>query len=119
MVDHTPSHLRSGTLSELNSWLPPEPTEWLPAGSAEPSNVDGPENGVEFYATLAEHLVALVHSDVPSVFKALPESLTDLDFYFWKEDFPSTRPREALDNIATYALGAYLGGVLVQHLGGR
>jgi hypothetical protein len=81
--------------------------------------VDDPERALEEYSTLAESLVALLHSEVPSVFDATPESLTDADFYFWREEFPSSRPREAIDEHAVPAIGAYLGEVLVRHLGGR
>jgi hypothetical protein len=63
--------------------------------------------------------VALLHTDVPSVFKETPESLTDADVYFWREEFPRTRLREAIDAHAVPAVGAYLGEVLVRHLGGE
>jgi hypothetical protein len=63
--------------------------------------------------------VALLHTKVPSVFKATPESLTDADFYFWREEFPTSRLREAIDEHAVPAIGAYLGEVLIRNLGGR
>jgi hypothetical protein len=62
--------------------------------------------------------VALLHTDVPSVFKATPESLTDADFYFWREEFPTSRLREAIEEHGVPAIGAYLGKVLVRNLGG-
>ena len=52
-------------------------------------------------------------------FDATPESLTDVDFYFWREAFPARRLRENIDAHAVPAIGAYLGEVLVRHLGGR
>jgi hypothetical protein len=119
VVDSTASHERQRRIAELNAWQPPEPEEWRPADSALPPDVDNPERSLEYYSTLAEHLVALLHSQVPSVFEATPESLTDADFYFWREDFPKSRLREAIDEHAVPAIGAYLGEVLVQHLGGR
>ena len=63
--------------------------------------------------------MALLHTEVPSVFEATPESLTDADFYFWREEFPTSRLREAIDERAVPAIGAYLGEVLVRNLGGR
>lgn len=119
VVDTVPSPQRQRRIAELNAWRPPESGEWLPAASAEPSDVDEPAHALALYATLAEHLVALVHAEVPSVFEGAPESLTDLDFYFWREDFPSTRSRQAIDETAVYAVGAYLGQLLVRHLGGQ
>jgi hypothetical protein len=77
------------------------------------------ERAREHYSTLAEHLVALLHSEVPSVFEATPESLTDADFYFWREEFPTSRLPEAIDEYAVPAIGAYLGEVLVRKPGGK
>ncbi|HEX5754187.1 MAG TPA: hypothetical protein VFZ09_48845 [Archangium sp.] len=119
VVDRAASHERQRRIAELNAWQPPEPEEWRPAGSALPADVDDPERSLEEYSDLAEHLVALLHSEVPSVFEATPESLTDADFYFWREEFPKSRLREAIDEHAVPAIGAYLGEVLVRNLGGR
>jgi hypothetical protein len=119
VVDRAASHERQRRIAELNAWQPPEPEEWRPADSALPADVDNPERAREQYSTLAEHLVALLHSEVPSVFEATPGSLTDADFYFWREEFPTSRLREALDEHAVPAIGAYLGEVLVRNLGGR
>ncbi|WP_309890664.1 hypothetical protein [Archangium sp.] len=119
VVDRAASHERQGRIAELNAWHPPEPEEWRPAGSALPADVEDQERAREHYSTLAEHLVALLHSEVPSVFEAKPESLTDADFYFWREEFPTSRLREAIDEHAVPAIGAYLGEVLVRNLGGR
>ncbi|WNG56539.1 hypothetical protein F0U59_18590 [Archangium gephyra] len=119
VVDRAASHDRQMRIAELNAWLPPEPEEWRPADSALPPDVDNQERALEQYSLYAEHLVALLHSKVPSVFKATPESLTDADFYFWREEFPTSRLREAIDEHAVPAIGAYLGEVLVRNLGGR
>jgi len=119
VVDRAASHERSRRIAELNAWQPPEPEEWRPADSALPPDVDDPERAREHYDTLAEHLVALLHTQVPSVFDTSPESLTDADFYFWREEFPTSRLREAIDERAVPAIGAYLGEVLVHNLGGR
>ncbi|HEX5744597.1 MAG TPA: hypothetical protein VFZ09_00055 [Archangium sp.] len=119
VVDGAASHERQRRIAELNAWCPPEPEEWRPADSALPADVDDLERALEQYSLYAEHLVALLHSEVPSVFKATPESLTDADFYFWREEFPKSRLREAIDEHAVPAIGAYLGEVLVRNLGGR
>ena len=119
VVERTASHERPRRIAELNAWQPPEPDEWRPADSALPPDVDDLEPALEHYSTLAEHLVALLHTQVPSVFEATPDSLTDADFYFWREEFPTSRLREAIEERAVPAIGAYLGEVLVHNLGGR
>jgi hypothetical protein len=106
-------------IAEFNAWTPPEPEEWVPAEEALPCDVDEPERVIDYYGHRAEHLVALLHTPAPSVFKETPESLTDVDYYFWAEDFPRTRLREAIDEHLVSAIGAYLGEVLVRHLGGK
>jgi hypothetical protein len=119
VVDRAASHERQRRIAELNAWQPPEPEEWCPAGSALPPDVENVERALQQYSLYAEHLVALLHSQVPSVFEATPESLTDADFFFWREEFPKSRLREAIDEHAVPAIGAYLGEVLVRNLGGR
>jgi len=108
---------RQQRLAELNAWQPPEPDEWLPAPL--PSDVDDPGLVRKHYAYLAEHLVALLHTPVPSVFEATPESLTDVDFHFWSQNFPEVFQRKNIDASAVPAVGAYLGEVLVRNLGGE
>ena len=61
--------------------------------------------------------MALLHTKVPSVFEATPESLSDVDYQFWHEDFPRVFERQFIDEHAVPA-GAYLGQVLVRNLGG-
>jgi hypothetical protein len=119
VVDDVAFYERQRKIAEFNTWRPPEPEEWLPAEAALPSDVEHPERMINHYGFLAEHLVALLHSDVPSVFKATPESLTEADFYFWHEEFPTSRLREAIEEQGVPAIGAYLGDVLVRNLGGR
>ncbi|WP_309893793.1 hypothetical protein, partial [Archangium sp.] len=108
VVDRAASHQRQRRIAELNAWQPPEPEEWRPADSALPPDVDNLERALDQYSLYAEHLVALLHAQVPSVFDATPESLTEADFYFWREEFPTSRPREAIDEHGVPAIGAYL-----------
>jgi hypothetical protein len=110
---------RQRKIAEFNAWRPPEPEEWVEARAAWPSDVEDQEQTLEHYATLSEHLVALLHSQVPSVFEETPESLTDVDFHFWYEHFPETFQREPIEARAVPAVGAYLGEVLVRRLGGK
>ena len=119
VVDDVAFHERQRKIAELNAWQPPEPREWQPASDALPSDVDNPERYLEQVSLFAEHLVAMLHDKVPSVFQATPESLTDIDFFFWHDEVPDTRLREGLDTHVVRAVGAYLGEVLVHHLDGQ
>jgi hypothetical protein len=119
IVEQTVIHERQRRITQFNAWQPPEPEEWRPADCAQPMDVEDSERALEHYSHLAEHLVALLHTQVPSVFEQTPESLTDVDFYFWREEFPTSRLREAIDERAVPAIGAWLGELLVRNLGGR
>ena len=119
VVDRVAIHQRQRQIAEFNAYQPPEPAEWAPATSALPPDVADPEVARRRLGTLAEHLVALLHTKAPSVFKASPESLTEVDFQFWQEDFPRVFEREHIDAHAVPAIGAYLGEVLVRNLGGQ
>ncbi|WP_223643759.1 hypothetical protein [Corallococcus sp. EGB] len=119
VVDSVAIHERQRKIAEFNEYRPPEPEEWRPADSALPADVEDSERALQHYSYLAEHLVALMHTKVPSVFKETPESLTDVDYQFWHEDFPRVFEREKIDAHAVPAIGAYLGEVLVRNLGGK
>ncbi|GMU06614.1 hypothetical protein [Corallococcus caeni] len=116
VVDRAPIHERQRKIVELNAFRPPEPEEWLPV--ALPSDVENPERVRSGYADLSESLVAALHAKVSSIMDETPESLTDLDFYFWRENFPERYKRDLIDEHTGPALGAYLGGMLVRRLGG-
>ncbi|QAT88172.1 hypothetical protein EJ065_6647 [Corallococcus coralloides] len=107
---------RQRKIAELNAFRPPVPEEWLPV--AHPPDVANPERVLESYGDLSEGLVAALHTKVPSIMDETAESLTDLDFYFWRENFPERYTRELIDSHTAPALGAYLGDVLVRRLGG-
>ncbi|RKI63383.1 hypothetical protein D7X55_20225 [Corallococcus sp. AB049A] len=107
---------RQRKIAELNAFRPPEPEEWLPAALS--SDVENPARVLSQYGDLSEGLVAALHTQVPSILDTTPESLTDLDFYFWRENFPERYKRDLIDTHTAPALGAYLGGVLVKRLGG-
>ncbi|PTL75459.1 hypothetical protein [Vitiosangium sp. GDMCC 1.1324] len=118
VVDSVAIHERQRRIAEFNAWRPPEPEEWRPATAALPSDVGNAEHALEQYSLYAEQLVALLHTKVPSVFEATPESLSDVDYQFWHEDFPRVFERQLIDEHAVPAIGAYLGQVLVRNLGG-
>ncbi|MBZ4422677.1 hypothetical protein [Myxococcus sp. RHSTA-1-4] len=119
VVDRVRISERQRKIAELNAWRPPEPDEWLPARAALPPDVKDVDFVRQQYGDLAEGLVALLHTDVPSVFEASPESLTDVDAHLWCEDFLRNRRPGVIDEHLMPAVGAYLGEVLVKHLGGQ
>ncbi|QRO02275.1 hypothetical protein JRI60_26290 [Archangium violaceum] len=119
VVDSVAIHERQRKIGELNSYKPPDPEEWRSADSALPSDVEDPERALEHYGYLAERLVALLHTKVTSVLKGTPESLTDVDYQFWHEEFPRIFERQHIDAHAVPAIGGYLGEVLVRNLGGQ
>ncbi|HYO68580.1 MAG TPA: hypothetical protein VEU33_21110 [Archangium sp.] len=119
LVDGVAIHERQRRIAELNAYQPLEPEEWRPVQLALPPDVENLERAREHYSTLAEHLVALMHTKVPSIFEATPESLSDVDYQFWHEDFPRVFEQQHIDEHAIPAIGAYLGEVLVRNLGGR
>ncbi|WP_309243073.1 hypothetical protein, partial [Hyalangium versicolor] len=119
LVDGVAISQRQRRISELNAYQPPEPEEWLPAEAALPTDVVDTKAALEHYSLLAEYLVALLHTQVPSVFEQTPESLTDVDFQFWVERFPEVFERNEIEQRAVPTVGAYLGQVLVRHLGGQ
>jgi hypothetical protein len=119
VVDSGEFSQRQCKVAEFNAYHPPAPEEWLPVQSALPVDVPDVPQALHALASQAEHLVALLHTQLPSVFEATPESLTDVDFHFWHENFPEVFERQRIDEIAVPAIGAYLGQVLVRHLGGQ
>jgi len=119
VVDDVASHERQRKIAEFNAYRPPEPEEWRPADSVLPPDVENSGRALQHYSLLAEHLVALMHTKVPSVFQETPESLTDVDYQFWREEFPRVFEREKIDAHAVPPIGAYLGQVLVRNLGGK
>jgi hypothetical protein len=119
IVDFAHISERQRRIADFNAWQPPEPDEWLPAHASLLPDVTDPAAALEHYADLAETLVAIMHTHVPTVFETSPPSLTDLDFRFWREEFPRIFAGRKVDEHAVPAVGAYLGEVLVKHLGGE
>ena len=119
LVDAHPIHERQRRIAEFNRYQPPEPTEWRPRAAALPSDVDDPEAAREHLAALADRLVAVFSFAPPAVFDGTPASLPGVDYHFWHERFPEIFERERVDTHAVPVVGAYLGEVLVRHLGGE
>ncbi|WP_338034320.1 hypothetical protein [Hyalangium minutum] len=119
VLDHGSMGERPRRTAELNAHPPPEPEEWLPADAALTSDVPDTQAALEHYSLMAEFLVSVLHSEVPSILEETPESLTDADFHFWVFRFPEIFERHHIDARLVPAIGAYLGEVLVRRLGGQ
>lgn len=119
MVDTLEYHRRLPAIARYNSNPPPEVAEWLPRSALLPSDVPDTAATLRDYRNnLCEQLAALLHTEVPSVMGGKPESLSDIDYFLWYDHWPERFAGERIDNILVPAVGAYLGEVLVHHLGG-
>jgi hypothetical protein len=110
---------RQQKIAELNGVRTEPVEEWLPANAALPQDEPDPEPATSFYAEHADRLTVFLAPDVPTIFEGSPEALTTIDYRLYDEDFPGTFAGEKLDQLLLPALGAYLGEVMVKHLGGR
>ena len=111
---------RAAATERLNAYRPPVVTEWRPADALLPPDVDDPEKTIASYGDLwAEQFAALLHRDVRAAFGAGPDALPLVDQHFWQTDVPSAFPRLDIERRLVPAAGAYLGEILVTHLGGR
>jgi hypothetical protein len=119
LLDRTFSSELQRKIAEFNAHPFPEPEEWLPVDAALPSDVPDTNKALEHYSLMAESLVAILHSEVPSILQQTPEALTDADLHFWVWNFPERFERDNIDTHLVPAIGAYLGEVMVKHLGGQ
>ncbi|HLL53076.1 MAG TPA: hypothetical protein VK447_05985 [Myxococcaceae bacterium] len=119
VANHRGHSERPRKIAELNAYRPPDVDEWLPANAALPPDVPEPTAAIHQYRELADLLAVMLHPDVEDVLEASPEALTEIDYRLWWERFPELYEREKLDHKLFPSVGAYLGELLVRHLGGR
>jgi hypothetical protein len=110
---------RPSKIAELNRYRPPEVSEWRPLDQLLEADVGDIEETVDSYGIFAEKLVALLHTEIPSVMEPKPESLPLIDYHFWHFEYPSEFKREDIEEDLVPAIGAYLGDVIIRNLGGR
>jgi len=103
--------------AELNALQLPQIDEWLPAYAQLPSDVPHPEEFLQAYREWADVLSVMLHPDVQPSFKASPDALTDIDYRLWWETFPEFYDRELIDGRLFPSIGAYLGTLMLRHLG--
>lgn len=120
VADSVPLGERPQATDRLAAYRPPEVSEWRPLADLLPADVDDPVSTTGTYGDLwAEQFAALLHRDVRAAFDAGPDALPLVDHHFWHTDVPAAFPREDIERRLVPAAGAYLGELLVAHLGGR
>ncbi|MBN1209485.1 MAG: hypothetical protein JXB05_31830 [Myxococcaceae bacterium] len=111
---------RRKEIERYNRYRPPPVSEWRPAHEVQP-DVEDPARKIAFYEVQAESLIAVLHCELPSVLSQEPGSIIEVDDYVgrerWAESMASMPPEKQVRLVPM--LGAYLGELLVKHLGGR
>jgi hypothetical protein len=106
---------RPGESEKLNAYRSPPVTEVrdepLPADTAAASAIDS-------YDDAAEQLVALLRKDIPEVESMEPSTLPRIDHHLWHFNFAEDYERKDVDEDLVPALGAYVGQMIVERLGG-
>ena len=106
-------------VERYNTYHPPPVSEWLPAAQQPWPDVPDVQAAIDHYeGTYAEQLLALLHTEVPSVMDRSPESLPRIDWNSWRMAWGSSFSEHQRSR-AIPALGAYLGMLLVYRLGGK
>jgi hypothetical protein len=113
---------RRKEIEKYNAYRPPPVEEWGPAEGVKSDVGKTEAEGLEGrYAQQAEYLIALLHTQAPSVLGQEEGSVVDVDEYVWAErwaDFYAGKLEERQGRLVPI-LGGYLGELLVKHLGGR
>jgi hypothetical protein len=118
-VDFQGLFLRRQLVEQYNTYHPPAVSEWLPAAHQPWPDVPDVQAALDLYeGTYAEQLLALLHTEVPSVMDRSPESLPLIDWNSWHGAWGARFTPEQRARLIP-ALGAYLGMLLVYPLGGK
>jgi hypothetical protein len=107
-------------IERYNRYRPPPVTEWRPAAEVA-SDAEDPARKIAFYEVQAEGLIAVLHTRIDSVLGQEPGSIIEVDDYVMYErwaEFQEYMPQSKRDRLVPM-LGAYLGELLIKHLGGR
>jgi hypothetical protein len=111
---------RRKEIERFNRSRPAPVSEWLPAHQVH-SDVEDSARKIAFYETMAESLIAVLHTEVDSVLSQTPGSIIQVDDYVLRErwaEFAEYMPTDKRAKLVPM-LGGYLGEMLVKHLGGR
>jgi hypothetical protein len=122
IVDSDGLTARRRNTVKFNQFRPPPVSEWFPLVAMPRTDVADVEAELKRYR---DNLLSIVAKHfrkyVPDVAALRPESLPMLDYETWRHDHPSfpDYKKNVIDVFITPSLGAYLGELLVQRLGGR
>jgi hypothetical protein len=109
---------RPAEVARLNAYHPPPVSERRQARGLL-SDVADTDTEIERYRDrYAEQLAALLHRHVPDILEGDPAVLPAVDFHFWQSDYPRLFERTNIDTDLVPAVGAFIGEMLVRHLGG-
>lgn len=101
--------------ARLNSFHPPAVTEFR----TEPLPAQGElAVAIERYGDNAEQLVALLRKDIPEIEGSDPAVLPRIDDHLWHFNFAEDYDRADVESDLVPAVGAYLGQMMVDRLGG-
>lgn len=111
---------RRKEIERYNLYRPPPASEWRPAHEVH-SDVENPASKITFYEVQAESLIAILHTQHPSVAGQEPGSIIEVDDYVGRECWAESKEYmpQAQRDLLVPMLGAYLGELLIKHLGGR
>jgi hypothetical protein len=111
-----PEAVRAKAL-ELNSFRAAEVERW-PSAESPPVASDAAAE-LASYEQLAESFVMGLHHRITGLQDDAPACLIALDKHFWYEDYSRRRDKPSFDSHLVPGLGAFVGQVLVNDLGGR
>ncbi|HEV8324165.1 MAG TPA: hypothetical protein VG389_21280 [Myxococcota bacterium] len=97
---------------------PPEPDEWRPASALLPPDVDEAE-AIRSYDAAAEDLIIGLGDDIEGLTGERRAALAAIDAHSQRVDYWQRQTKAQLEELLLTGLGAYLGFLLVRHLGGR
>lgn len=107
-------------VERFNHYQPPPVSEWVPTAQQPGPDMPEPGKDIDLYEGLhAERLLALMHKEVPSVMRLLPEALPQLDWHAWHLRWVPGDLTDSDFALLHPALGAYLGLLLVREFQGK
>jgi hypothetical protein len=110
---------RRRAVVQLNAYRPAPVSEWRPLSEApESAGVEAEERMRRYVQSKVESLVESRAFMFPQMKEGRPV-MTELDCYLWGRDYGQGRTWSNLEEEVIPELGAYLGEMLVRHLGGR
>jgi len=118
IIDSVPLAERRAKQMELSAYRPPAITEWRPSSEAQPPDVPGVNEAIDYFHRQAQTFIAGYHDQIPGLMEADATTLPRIDVFFYANDYLREDPA-TLQRLMIPTLGAYLGTVLENYLEGR